>query len=100
MNKKEEHFDPKGIKEVLEQITAQRQLQGGLQSTKVKEAWEKVMGKNVFSYTEEMRFEKGVLYIQLRSAPLRMELQYQIETCIENLNTHLEKALVKKIILH
>lgn len=53
---------------------------------KILEAWPSVLGPTVARYTGEMQIRDGVLYVHVKSAPLRQELfqcRYQL---VERLN--------------
>ena len=57
------------------------------------------MGNNILSYTDEVRFSQNTLYVTLRSAPLKMELSYGLETLVKRINDHLGGEFVQKITL-
>ena len=72
-------------------------LQKGIDQVNVKEAWETVMGKGVYGYTDEVVFKKNTLFIRLSSATLREELSYGKEKIIAMLNEKLGKAIISKL---
>ena len=100
MSKSEDRFEPKKMNKVLAEIVTQKQLKKGLNKVKVFEAWESVMGINIQKYTQSISFERGVLYVAINSAPLKMELTYEKEKIILRINTFLETPLIERIIFH
>ena len=57
------------------------------------------MGRNILQYTNEVRFSHNTLYVSLQSAPLKMELKYDIDTLVTRINEHLGELLIQKIVL-
>ena len=58
------------------------------------------MGKNIVNYTEQVRYSNNILYVKIKSAPLKMELKFKLDLIKGKLNEHLEKSLIKKVIIY
>ena len=58
------------------------------------------MGKNIYSYTTNIKLNEKIIFIALSSAPLRNELVYRSDKIIELLNTELGQKKIKKIKFH
>ena len=99
MSQAKNNFEPKSIKTVLKDIVDQKQLKRGIETIRICNAWGEIMGENITKYTDDVRFSNQTLYVQLRSAPLKMELGYRIEALVKRINSHLGGAFVKKITL-
>lgn len=99
MVNKKRSFEPKPLQEVLQQITAERNLAKGLNEVKVKQAWMNTMGENVAQYTTSTQLRGKTLYVNLTSAPLREELNYGKEKILKHLNEALGFEGIQKIIL-
>ena len=99
MANKKRSFEPKPLQEVLQQITAERNLAKGLNEVKVKQAWMNTMGENVAQYTTSTQLRGKTLYVNLTSAPLREELNYGKEKILKHLNEALGFEGIQKIIL-
>lgn len=95
-NKKEDFVD---MKEVLKNFKTENNLQKGFDKVDVNKAWEQVMGPGISNYTTHVRFDNGTLLVSLSSSVLRQELLYGRSKIVENLNEHLGKELIQKIIL-
>ena len=93
-------FGTKPLKEVLKEVVDQRPLQKGVKNVRICNSWEEVMGAHIKQYTEQVRFSHNILYVSLRSAPLRMELSYQLELITERLNNHLGESFIRKVVLN
>ena len=75
----------------------ENKLQKGMNQISVKEAWEKVMGKGVMTYTESVDLRKNTLFVRLTSSALREELNYGKEKIIVMLNESLQNELIKSL---
>jgi hypothetical protein len=87
------------IADVLKELIAKNKWQRGLDKTDVPAAWFDVMGPGVKSYTLNVEFNDGTLYVQLSSSVLRQELMYGKEKIVRMLNEHLRRDVVKEVIL-
>ena len=99
MSDSKEKYEPKSIKSVLKDIIAQKSLKKGVQQIKICNAWGEIMGGHILSYTDEVRFSHNILYVTLRSAPLKMELSYGLDSLVKRINDHLGDEFVHKITL-
>ena len=88
------------LKQILDKVVNQKQLKRGMQNIRVCNSWEEVMGKNIFSYTDQVRYSNKILYVKIKSAPLKMELKFNLDLIKNKLNKHLEKSLIKKVVVY
>ena len=93
-------FETLALKEILDKVVNQKQLKRGMQNIRVCNSWEEVMGKNIFSYTDQVRYSNKILYVKIKSAPLKMELKFNLDLIKNKLNKHLEKSLIKKVVVY
>ena len=96
MKRNNEHLK---LSDVLKEFVSENRLQDGLDKVDVKEAWASLMGNGVNNYTTNVQLKRNILYVDLSSSVLREELSYGKEKIITMLNEHLEKELIKKIVL-
>ena len=87
------------IGDVLKQIIDKNNLQSGIDDVVVKDAWKKLMGNGVNSYTQNIALKKGVLYVELTSSVLREELTFGKDKIIKLINEELNRDVVKSVIL-
>ena len=100
MMKQDNKFKIKSIKDVLKEVITQKPLIKGVQNVRICNSWGEVMGENIQKYTTQVRFSNNILYVSLKSAPLKMELKFNIEVIKARLNKHLGKEFIKKIVLN
>ena len=100
MKRSENKFEAKPLKEVLKDIITQKPLRKGVQNIRICNSWRKVMGENIEQYTTQVRFSHNILYVSIKSAPLKMELKFQLEVIKDRLNNHLGGEFIQKIILN
>ena len=100
MMKQDNKFKIKSIKDVLKEVITQKPLIKGVQNVRICNSWGEVMGENIQKYTTQVRFSHNILYVSLKSAPLKMELKFNIEVIKGRLNKHLGKEFIKKIVLN
>ncbi len=99
MNSEKSKDEPQSIKEVLRDFVAQKPLQKGVEKVRICNAWGEIMGEHIKKYTSETRFSYNILYVNLRSAPLKAELQYRLPEITVRLNEYLGGEFVNKIVL-
>ena len=72
-------FETLALKQILDKVINQKQLKKGVQNIRVCNSWGEVMGKNIVIYTDQVRYSNNILYVKIKSAPLKMELKFKIE---------------------
>lgn len=87
------------IKDLMQSFIQENNLSKGMQKIKVQEAWEKLMGQGVASYTSEVTLQHKTLIIRLTSSVLREELSYGKEKIVKMINEELGDQVVHKIML-
>jgi len=97
MNKKK---NPVSVKNVIDKILLNKKLNNGLLELRIKDAWKNVMGKNVNTYTTNIKLNKEIIFVKLSSAPLKNELVYRADTIVKLLNNELGQEKIKKIKFH
>ncbi len=100
MERSENKFNIKSLKDVLKDVITQKPLKKGVQNIRICNSWGEVMGGNIQQYTSQVRFSHKILYININSAPLKMELKYRLEIIKEQLNTHLGGEFIRKVVLN
>ena len=85
------------IKDVLEHLIHDTNLERGLDEIAMDDDWLAVMGKGVYTYTKEILYKNGQLTVRLSSSVLREELSYGKEKIINLMNEKLQKPLINRI---
>lgn len=81
----------------MQNVLKKNRLEQGIQQLDVENAWRKVMGEGVWTYTTKVGLQKNNLTISLRSSTIREELDYRKEEIIIMLNSYLKEEIIKKI---
>jgi hypothetical protein len=100
MKRSENKFEAKLLKEVLKDIITQKPLRKGVQNIRVCNSWRIVMGENIEQYTTRVRFSHNILYVSIKSAPLKMELKFLLLIIKDRLNNHLGGEFIQKVVLN
>jgi predicted nucleic acid-binding Zn ribbon protein len=87
------------IGEVLKEYVASMRISSKLKESRLKDQWEKMLGKNAASLTKKLIIKNKVLYVYLDSSVLRNELLMMRETLINRINEMAGEELVNKIVL-
>lgn len=97
MAKRQNEFH--SIQELMKDVIKENKLTKGMHQLSVTEAWGKLMGQGVVSYTNKIELQKKTLIVSLKSSVLREELSYGKEKIIKMMNEELGEALITRIIL-
>ena len=97
MNKKK---NPVRVKNVIDKILLNKKLNHGHLELRIKDAWKNVMGKNINTYTTNIKLYKEIIFVKLSSAPLKNELVYRADTIVKLLNNELGQEKIKEIKFH
>ena len=92
-------FEPRSLKDILEDLSQQKGVQKGLKKVRVEKVWKENMGNYVNNYTQSVRLEGNTLVVTITNATLKQEMQYAIPAILEQLNQHLEGAPLKKMLI-
>lgn len=91
--------DSFSIKDLMGSFIQENNLKKGFQKMHIEEAWEKLLGAGVASYTSEVKLQNGTLIVRLSSSVLREELSYGKDKIIRMINEEMEEELVKRLML-
>ena len=87
------------IQDLMKDVIKENKLTKGMRQISVKEAWSKLMGAGVVSYTNNVELNGKTLIVNLKSSVLREELSYGKEKIIKMMNEELGEKLISKLIL-
>ena len=85
----------KNLSKIIEDVFSQKHFRIGIDNIKVQEAWVKTMGKNIQKYTYKVYYQKGILYVKLKSSVLKEELTFEKVKIIKLINKELGKEYIK-----
>lgn len=87
------------ISDLMKNVIEENKLTKGMHQISVNDAWAKLMGQGVVSYTEKTQLQGKTLVVNLKSSVLREELSYGKEKIVKMMNEELGEKLISKIIL-
>lgn len=85
--------------EAIDEFLASYKHRVKIQEAEITGAWPIVMGFNISKLTTNVYFTNGILYVQLKSAPLRQELAMQRTRILKLINEYLGGEYVKEVVL-
>ena len=97
MAKRQNEFH--SIQDLMKDVIKENKLTKGMHQLSVTEAWAKLMGQGVVSYTNKIELQRTTLIVGLKSSVLREELSYGKEKIIKMMNEELGETLISKLIL-
>jgi len=59
--------------------------------------WPKIVNKTIAKNSSALKFERGTLYVEVANSAWGNELNFLKENCLEKLNQHLGKKIIKDI---
>ena len=87
------------IGDAIRQFLNQSRIKGDIQAMQVEEVWEKVMGKTIARYTDNLKIINRTLFITTHVAPLKQELLYQKEKIIQRINEALGERVIEEVVI-
>ena len=87
------------IVDIIRKLMKNPKLAGKLDELDALQAWEEIIGKQIYKYVADQKIYKGTLYVKLKSAVVRNELSYKKSEFISQINNRLGKKLLNNIVL-
>lgn len=85
--------------DAIKQFLNKSRLKGNVLALQITEIWEKIMGKTIARYTDQIEIHGHSLYIHTTVAPLKQELLYKKDLIIERVNEALGEELIKEVVI-
>ena len=86
------------VRSIIQKISYNKLLSGGLRKVFLNKVWSNVIGENVSQYTENIYIKDNTLFLKINSSVLKQELSYGIDKIIENFNKEVGSNEIKKIV--
>lgn len=86
------------ISDLIKLVYQRLDMADKVQALDVQQAYYDVVGKFITQLTKNVKYDNGVLRVQLLSAALRTELSYKKQSLIDKINETLKCQVVKEII--
>jgi hypothetical protein len=85
--------------DAIKQFLSKSRLKGNVLALQITEIWEKIMGKTIARYTDQIEIHGHSLYIHTTVAPLKQELLYKKDLIMERVNEALGEKLIREVII-
>ena len=87
------------IGDAIKQYLNHSRLKGEIQALQVEDVWEKIMGRTVARYTNNLKVIHKTLYVTTNVAPLKQELNFQKEKIKLRINEALGDKLIDNVVI-
>ncbi len=91
--------DEKSLKDIISQLTDQKQLKSKLLEARLISEWPKLIGEPIAKYTESIQVHKGQLIIKLSSPALRNELSFSRKAIADLVNKELNCDFIEDVVI-
>lgn len=88
----------KKLDEVINAFIKSNKLNDKYYQVKLIEHWESLVGKTIAKHTTDLHLNKGTLFVQLDSAPLKQELSFHKDRIRSVVNEHFSASIIKEIV--
>ena len=85
--------------EALKLFLEKSRIKNNIQSIRIEDHWEKLMGETIARYTDRIEIKNGTLFIYTSVAPLKNELVFQRELIIQRINESLGDNVVREVVV-
>lgn len=89
--------DEKKLKDLVKSLFKSYKLGDKFDEVGVVNSWEQIVGGMIAQKTEKLYIRDKVLYLTLKSAPLKNELRYHKLVLIEKVNNFAGREMIKDI---
>ena len=87
------------IGDAIQQFLKGSRLKSDIQALQIEEIWEKIMGKTIAKYTDNIKIINKTLFITTNVAPLKQELIYQKEKIKLRINEALGNNDIQEVVI-
>ncbi len=87
------------IGDAINKFLKKSRLNTGIQSLKIEQIWETMMGKTIAKYTDKIQIVNKTLFIRTNVGPLKQELMYQKEIIKTRVNEALGEDVIKEVVI-
>ena len=87
------------IGDAIKQYLNHSRLKGEIQALQVEDVWEKIMGRTVARYTNNLKVIHKTLYVNTNVAPLKQELNFQKEKIKLRINEALGDKVIDNVVI-
>ena len=90
--------ETKSIAELVRVMCREEGLETPLNEYRLINAWPKVLGQSVCTYTKDLKIYNQVLFVTVTSSVLRQELLMNRKALVRKLNDHVKAQVITDIV--
>lgn len=94
MNNKESEYS---LSHLLKKTLEYYNLNDVVENNEIVEKYSEIVGQQINKYSKAIKFEKGILFIEVENSAWKNELLLMSEKIKEKINQYFEKEIVKEI---
>lgn len=94
MNNKESEYS---LSHLLKKTLEYYNLNYVVENNEIVEKYSEIVGQQINKYSKAIKFEKGILFIEVENSAWKNELLLMSEKIKEKINQYFEKEIVKEI---
>lgn len=87
------------LAQAINQFLKKSRMHSSIQSMRIEDIWEELMGKTIARYTDKIQIVNHTLFITTSVAPLKNELLYQKNQIKSRVNEALGENLVYDVVI-
>ena len=87
------------IGDAIQQFLKSSRIKGDIQALQIEELWEKIMGKTIAKYTDNIKIINKTLFITTNLAPLKQEMSFQKEKIKLRINEALGTNDIHEVVI-
>lgn len=91
--------DAISLGDALKKFLETSKMRNGLQSMKVEDQWEKIIGPAIANMTEKVEIRDQTLFIHTSVAALRNELVFQKTLILQRINEAMGENIISEIVI-
>lgn len=86
--------------EAIDAFIKENKLKPQIDAMRVKNLWEKIMGKTIAKHTTSVHLKTGKLYLNFDSPALKNEMYYSRDKIRELINAEMGEEIIREVLIY
>jgi predicted nucleic acid-binding Zn ribbon protein len=91
--------EPKKAGDILKDFLSSRGLENIADEERIISSWQEIVGEEIFSVTEILKIERGIMFLKVPNPSWRTELIFLKKELLEKVNGFAGKKIIKDLFL-
>ena len=87
------------VGDIIRKLMENPKLSNKLAELDILAIWDDIIGENLIKYIIYRKIYKDILYVKLKSSPMRNELSYKKTEILQQINDRFGRPFIKDIVL-